>query len=152
MFICLFCFRVLVLLTSSVCLKLRILLAFSLLLVLRIHPSHGWHWRPAPSVLGCRTTIPWTRSSCELDWMGDLGGGAHRTGINIARPEQWANEVTGLWWPHQPALHTPLTNSPFLETMTQPPTPMTLFPYSTLKKPCSQSSPKCLPEVQTAES
>lgn len=80
------------------------------------------------------------------------GGGAHRTGINIARPEQWANEVTGLWWPHQPALHTPLTNSPFLETMTQPPTPMTLFPYSTLKKPCSQSSPKCLPEVQTAES
>ena len=120
-FVCLFCFHFLFLLTSLVCFKLRIILAFSLPLVLSIHPSHGWYllsgsihsWMPDHNHLDL--IIMWAhldgRSQERENW----------TGINVARPEQCANEVAGLPWPQQPSLHPPLMNNALWETMAQTP-------------------------------
>lgn len=138
LFMCLLCFHVLFLLMSLVCFKFSITLAFSLLLALSSYPSHGLHWLVGsihsrmPDHNPLDPIIVWThldgRSQERENW----------TGIKRARPEQCANEVTGLWWPPQHPTPPLLMKNPLLGSMTQNPHPMTLTLYSTLKKPFSQ--------------
>lgn len=107
LFMCLLCFHVLFLLTSLVCFKFSITLAFTLLLVLSSYPRHGLHWLVGsihsrmPDHNSLDPIIVWThldgRSQERENW----------TGIKRARPKQCANEVTGLWWPPQPPIPPP---------------------------------------------